>query len=345
VVGASAGGVEALVSLCRQLPSTFPVPVLVVLHIAARGSSALPAILSRAGQLPAAHPKDGEPLRAGRVYVAPPDQHLVVDDGHVHLDRGPRENGHRPAIDVLFRSAAAAFGDGTVAVVLSGLLDDGSAGAVAVRSTGGRVVVQDPDDALYGDMPRNAMKSGEPDTVAPVSQIGGILTRMVRPDAVGSEPVHNPGSRGTITDVDPALEDGDPDTVPGLRRSAYACPECSGVLWESDEAVLRFRCRVGHRFSLESLLTEHGTALEATLWAAVRMFSERAGLVRRLAESARLQARERATRRFEASAHEAEERAEVLRRLLERLDLSSPSAEETIDAVGGAGMEAAGGDG
>jgi two-component system chemotaxis response regulator CheB len=180
VVGTSAGGVEALTRLAAQLPADFPAPVLVVLHVPSFSASNLPAILDRAGPLEADHARDHEPLVAGRIYVAPPDFHLLVEREEIRVVRGAHENNHRPAIDPLFRSAALAFGPAAIALVLTGALADGAVGVVAVRSSGGTVVVQDPKDALYPDMPLHAIAADPAALVAPLADIPALVDRLVR---------------------------------------------------------------------------------------------------------------------------------------------------------------------
>ena len=169
-IGASAGGVEALTELVRGLPVDLPASVFVSLHVPPHGTSMLPQILSRRGPLPAHHARDGEPIEPGRIYVAPPDLHLLIHQGVVRLSRGPRENGFRPAIDPLFRTAARWHGPRVVGVILSGTLDDGTAGLLAIKERGGFAVVQDPDDALFPGMPRNAMDVVHVDHVLPASE-------------------------------------------------------------------------------------------------------------------------------------------------------------------------------
>jgi two-component system chemotaxis response regulator CheB len=178
VVGASAGGVESLQRLIRGLPADFAAPVLVVMHVLSHGTSVLPVILDRLGTLPATHAADGEEIERGKIYVAPPDHHLLVRDGRVSLTHEPREKGHRPAIDRLFRSAAEAYGEAVVGVVLSGALDDGTAGMRAIREHGGHGIAQDPEEALYGAMPASAIEHGGAEVVLPVDRIAERLVEL-----------------------------------------------------------------------------------------------------------------------------------------------------------------------
>src|SRR5262249_15434106 len=179
VIGGSAGGIHALKAIVSKLPRGFPAPVLAVIHTSPTGPSYLPHVLSHAGVLPASHPRDGEALRPGAIFVAPPDHHLMLRDGRVRVVRGPQENRNRPAIDPLFRSAAKSHGPGVVAIVVSGLLDDGTAGLVAVKVGGGTTIVQDPADALHYSMPANALKFVEVDYVLPAAEIGKRLSEIV----------------------------------------------------------------------------------------------------------------------------------------------------------------------
>jgi len=171
IAGASAGGVEALVQLVSSLPADFPHAMLVVLHVSPTGTSVLPAILARACRLPVSAPADGDALQPGHVYVAPPDSHLVVEDSRLRLSDAPRERGHRPAIDATMRTAAKAYDGATIGIVLSGARDDGTAGLVAIKASGGTAIVQDPDEALYPAMPLSAMAHVEPDAVLPVAMM------------------------------------------------------------------------------------------------------------------------------------------------------------------------------
>jgi two-component system, chemotaxis family, protein-glutamate methylesterase/glutaminase len=315
VVGASAGGVEALVSLAASLPADLQAAVFVVLHVPSTGTSALPDILGRHGRLPAGHVKDGEPIELGRIYVAPPDHHLLIRTGHVHLTRGPRENGHRPAVDPLFRSAAREYATRVIGVVLSGALDDGTAGLVAVKSRGGITVVQDPQDALYPGMPASALEHAEVDHVLPAASMGALLARLA------TEPAEEPsGPAPTDMKVEVEVEGFSLVAMEGEHPgepSGFSCPDCSGVLWAiQDGGMQRFRCRVGHAWSPESLLTRQSEALEAALWIALRSLEERAALARRLAEPARRRGHTITASRFEEQASEAQQAARVVRELL-----------------------------
>ena len=268
-VGASAGGVTALQALVGALPADLPATGLVVLHIPAAEADSLAAILARAGPLPVRRAEHGEPLNPGEVLVARPDHHLLVIGDRVALSHGPRENGHRPAVDVLFRSAARALGSRLIAVVLSGSLDDGAAGAAAVLARGGAVLVQDPAEALHTGMPLACMKATGAEAL-PVAGLAGRLVVRPEPWPRPRSPAAGPGCRGR-----PRRPAGHPVRVQlsGLH----------GVLYGIDEGPLhRFRCRVGHAWSAESLLAEHGQAVEGALWAALRSLEEKAALTAQL---------------------------------------------------------------
>lgn len=314
VVGASAGGVEALSRLVADLDPDLDAAVLVVLHVSP-GESLLPKILGRAGKLPAAHAEDGERLVAGRIYVAPPDRHLLVSDGRVRVVRGPQENGHRPAIDPLFRSAALAYGRRAIAVVLSGSLDDGAAGCQTVERHGGTVVVQDPEDASYPSMPLHAIAEDNPDCVVGLAKIGAAVNDGV--ERVSALPVEEPKDDQDAQEVEVA--EFAFDSAIGMRlgeESPYSCPTCNGVLREVADETLRFRCRVGHAFGADSLLHAQSETIDDALWVALRALQERAELATRLRKRMEERGRERLATRYERQREEAERAAARLRELL-----------------------------
>jgi len=314
VVGASAGGVEALTSLVADLDEGLGSPVLVVLHVSP-GESALPRILERSGPLPAAHARDREPLVADRIYVAPPDRHLLVENGHVRVVRGPRENGHRPAIDPLFRSAAVRYRNRTVAVVLTGSLDDGAAGAAAVSRHGGTVIVQDPSDASYPSMPLHAIAANHPEFVVELAKIGAAVKEGV--ERVRALPVEEPRDDQDAEEVE--LAGFEFATAVGTRlgdESPFSCPACGGVLREADDDVLRFRCRVGHAFGADSLIHAQSDTVENALWMALRALQERVELSTRLAERMRRRGNDRLAAKNEQRREEAEQAAGTIRELL-----------------------------
>ena len=315
VVGASAGGVEALVGLAASLPADLPAAVFVVLHLPATGTSALPDILSRHGPLTATHVKDGAPIENGHIYVAPPDHHLLVRSGHVHLTRGPRENGHRPAVDTLFRSAAREYATRVIGVVLSGALDDGTAGLLAIKSRGGLAVVQEAGDALYPAMPCHALEHVRVDHVVAVASMGKLLARLTAEPA-GGPPGPVPTDMTVEVDVEGFSLEAMEGEHPG-EPSGFSCPDCNGVLWEiQTERLRRYRCRVGHAWSPASLLIQQSEALEGALWIALRTLEERAALARRLAEPARRRGHSITATRFEEQATEAQQAARLVRNLL-----------------------------
>jgi two-component system chemotaxis response regulator CheB len=315
-VGASAGGVEALAELLSALPSDLGAPVLVVLHTAPGFDSRLPEVLARTTALPTAHARDGEELLPNRVYVAPPDHHLLAVDGHVQVVRGPHENRHRPAIDPLLRSCALSFREGVVAVVLTGALDDGAAGAVAVERMGGRVLVQDPAEAPFPSMPLNTIAADDPDAVLPLSELGpAILAAIRNPPARRRLPMDD--EIGRETDYAALDEAAISREEVFAQRAPFSCPSCGGTLWEAPEdEPLRFRCRIGHAFGADSLLVGQSEALDASLAAALRALEERADLARRV--GARLVAGghpERAER-YDRIRGDSERNAAVIRKVL-----------------------------
>jgi two-component system chemotaxis response regulator CheB len=308
VVGASAGGVDVLAEIVKALPPGLPASLFVVCHFPPGSRSILPEILSRAGPLLARHPADGEPFYPGHIYVAPPDRHMVLEPGgRIRLLRGPRENHHRPAVDPLFRSAARHYGPRVAGVVLTGSLYDGAAGLLAIRSSGGLAVVQDPNDAVVAAMPQNATDIAGADYLVPSAAIGPLLVNLVQ----GAEP-----AEGGSTVPDPIERM--PDVVAhdmarqahNQRRgqvSTYTCPECGGSLWQVNEKeLIRFRCHVGHVYNGEALIAEQTEALEAALWTAVRTFREKSVLARQLAAQERVRGAADAAARFEEQAEQAE---------------------------------------
>jgi two-component system chemotaxis response regulator CheB len=326
-IGASAGGVQALCEVIERLPPNLPAAVFVVLHLSPHGMSFLPAILQRTACMPVAHPEEGEAIRKGRIYVAPPDRHLAIRDGHIHLSRNASENGHRPAIDVLFRTAARSFGARVVGVVLTGNLDDGTAGLAAIKACGGLAVVQDPKDSDYPGMPESAIANVQVDYVLPLADIGPQLDRLAREplptgEADCGEAEEEPDAMGTSN------EEAGGAGAPGVP-SSLTCPECGGALFEKPgEGPLHFRCRTGHAYSPESLLAKQSDALEAALWAALRSLEENAALAYRMERRANEHGNLLAGQRYKRKAGDAEKHAEVLRSILAQggaeLDLGEP---------------------
>ena len=318
VIGASAGGVQALVDVIAALPAGLPASVFIVIHVAPFGASAMPSILSRSGRLVAVHPRDGERIEPGKVYVAPPDHHLLIEPGRVRISRGPTENGYRPAVDVLFRTAAQVYGPRVVGVVLTGNLDDGTAGLALVKKYRGTTVVQDPEEADYPGMPRSAIASVNVDHILPIAGIGPLLVELARQPL---DDLELTPEKGHAMEIKNELERGEDREGKG-DPSGFTCPECGGTLFEREKAeVVHFRCRTGHAYSPESLMAKQSESLEATLWAALRALEENAALARRMERWMLQRERERhrptgAEARYTHRAQEAERHAEVLRRVL-----------------------------
>lgn len=277
VIGASAGGVEGLRALVRDLPADLPAPIAVVLHVGTQ--SILPELLASVGPLPARHAQNGEALRPGTIYVAPPGRHLLVHDGHLMLRRGARENLARPAIDPLFRSAAASFGGGTVGVVLTGALNDGTAGLAAIKRCGGTAIVQDPREADFPEMPLSALRHVAVDACLPLA---GIAAELARRAAEPPGPTPEIPMDVRLEAAIAAQEHATMSTEDKLGTpSPFTCPECQGPLWEiADPVMLRFRCHVGHAFTADAMLEAQAGEAEAILWKLLRTRQQRAEFAR-----------------------------------------------------------------
>jgi two-component system chemotaxis response regulator CheB len=309
-IGASAGGIDALVRVMSSLPIDLPHAVCVTLHVSATSRSSLPEILDRRCPLPVQAAANGAPLRAGRVYVAPPDHHLIVRRDRLALSRGPKENGMRPAVDTMLRSIADCHGGAGVAVVLSGALGDGSDGARLVLQAGGEVIVQDPEDAVVSSMPER--------TIALVDGAARVLTAEEVGRALAS--LNGlPGGKEARVD-EPTIADESSPGRPDGPATGFTCPDCGGGLWEVGEGdVVRYLCRIGHGFSEDAMVSLQGSAVETALWAALETLEERAELLRRVAER-RGATHEGLRRRLRHAAEDADARAELIRRALARVD-------------------------
>lgn len=312
VVGASTGGLQALLELLAPVPAALPAAIFVVVHTAPEGSGLLPEILERNGAWNVAYAEDGTAIEHSRIYVAPPDHHLLVKRAAVRVARGPRENRFRPAVDPLFRTAARSFGPRVIGIVLSGGLDDGTHGLELIKRHGGIAIAQDPQQAVMPSMPLSAIQNVEVDHILSPGAIGAKLPFLVR-ETVADEAKLVPEG------VDVA--EGRPDNLktgnmPG-PPSPYTCPECGGALWElEDGRLLRFRCHVGHGYTADALASEQGDNLESTLWSALRALEEQAALWRRMGQHAYHVGRTTTGRELESQAKDAERRAGTLRRML-----------------------------
>lgn len=315
-IGASAGGVEVLIELVRQLPADLPAAVFVVVHVSANSPTVLPAVLNRVGKLPASHATDDEPIRRGRIYVARPDFHLLVKDGRLRLGRGPKENSTRPAVDPLFRSAARAYGRRVVGVILSGTLDDGTVGLSVVKLARGCAIVQDPETALFPGMPRSAIENVKVDYVVPPGEIVDLLTRLAHEPIAGDE-AEIPAEIKQEADMAELDESSLQATERPGRPSGFSCPECHGSLFElSDGEPIRFRCRTGHAYSAESLMAEQADNLEAAMYTAMTALKERSALSTRLAKRAEERGHGITAQTFHEQAANAERQAELIRQAL-----------------------------
>ncbi len=320
VIGASAGGVQALKTLVEGLPANLPAAVLIVLHIPAEPPSFLPAILARESALPVAHAVDNEQIVPGRIYVAPPNHHLLIEKKRIRLVHGPKENLHRPSIDALFRSAARWAGPRTIGVILTGARDDGASGMRTIQKRGGITVVQDPAEAPFPSMPMSVMQDIKVDYSLPLCEIAPLLARLARQTAEEQGRYSVPENieiEARITQQDMESDEMIASIEKLGKVSKLTCPDCHGALWEiNDDDMLRFRCHVGHGYSADALSDGQSQMLEVALWSAVRALEEQMLLARRIVDRARKANHTRAVRMFEKRAEDAEAHSSAIRKLL-----------------------------
>ncbi len=285
VVGTSAGGLQALIKLTSQLPVDFPAAILVVQHISADATgSVLLDELKKCSKMKCAHAKNGMLISHGHLYIAPSDHHLLITEGNkILITKGAHENRWRPGIDPLFRSAAAAFGNKVIGIILTGYLDDGTAGMLAIKRCGGVCIVQDPADAQYPAMPQNALNQVKIDYCIPIAEMGGILSKLVSKKLAKSKPV----PKDILIEVEIAKRV--LSNLPSVNalgdQVPFNCPGCGGVLWKVDSGInMRFRCHTGHSYTSKILLAEQTKLLNETMWTALRMFEERKNLLTTMAK-------------------------------------------------------------
>lgn len=316
VIGASAGGIETCERLLDRLPADLPAAIMIVQHLHPEHPSRLDHILGRFTTLPVQFATDGEAILPGHVYIAPPDNHVLVGPGHLRVVRGPRENLHRPAVDPLFRSAAWTYGPRVVGVVLSGTMDDGASGLWAIRSCGGVTVVQDPADAKHAEMPTSALMTLNVDHCLPVPEIAELLDRLAHAPVASTKKRSPPEDLGLEVAVATGEKDTNVDYMRKLGQPAgFSCPTCHGSLWELNEGELTtFRCHIGHAFGPDSLQAAQTEDVEVALESALRALEEQGGAARRLGK--RFEHIPALTTRYDTQADRLEEQAGTIRKLL-----------------------------
>jgi two-component system, chemotaxis family, protein-glutamate methylesterase/glutaminase len=316
VVGTSAGGVEALLNFVRSLPGELDASVFIVLHLSPFSSSNLPHILSRAGSLPAVQARDGEKIERSKIYIAPPDHHLILEKGgRMAVSKGPKENRFRPSVDALFRSAALVYGPRVIGIVLSGLLDDGTSGMWNIKRNGGIAIVQDPDEALFPSMIQNVMQYVEVDYTLPAAGIGGLMSKVVaekapkRPELT-QENMELLKMEVVIATHDNAFEMG---ILNMGELTTFSCPECKGALVSIGEGeMIRFRCHTGHAYTSSTLLAGVTIQIEEKLWEAMQALEATNMLLRQISEHYNKSGKKEAAKLFKQKADEIAKRARTI---------------------------------
>lgn len=339
VIGASAGGFEAIKRLVEGLPPELDAAIFIVWHMSPDITGILPQVLNRQKTVMAANAVDNEPIVFNRIYVAPPDRHLILEHNFVRVTRGPKENRFRPAVDPLFRSAAYIFGPRVIGIVLSGALDDGTAGLWTIKSRGGITIVQDPNDAEVPSMPENALQAVEVDYRVPVAEMSTLLTKLTAEMVNEVKEKNMEENKKTSLEVsiavqDKALEQG---ILHLGELTPYACPECHGVLSAiKDGDIIRYRCHTGHAYSADSLLASITEDIEDTLWSAIRGVEESIILLNNLGDHYAEKNQPKLAAMYFKKAGEAEGRAKLVRRaVLDHEQLTLDSISEQVAETNG----------
>jgi two-component system chemotaxis response regulator CheB len=315
VIGGSAGSIGPIVSFVKALPPDFAASLFITVHLNPQSTSRLPQMLSHRAGLQASYAVDGEAIQPGKIYIAPPNRHLLVEPGTVRLSTGPLENGFRPAVDALFRSAARTYGARVIGIIFSGMLDDGTLGLAIVKRQGGIAVVQDPDDTEFPDMPRSALEHVAVDYVLRAEDLADLIVKLTQ----ATDPITAPAEETQSTmrnDTDTALN----EEIQHYSPLFFSCPACGGVLsprW--DGTLIHYECEVKHTYSLQALANQQSEALERALWAGMRGLEEKARLATQIAENAQTQRNSETSELFSERAQVAREQANLLRQLIGRL--------------------------
>jgi two-component system chemotaxis response regulator CheB len=328
VIGASAGGLQALQVLLRNLPQSFPASVFIVVHTSPGGTGMLSAILSKCSGLTVVQARNGQVISHGKVYVARPDHHLLINANCVQVTRGPKENGFRPAVDPLFRTAANMYGKRVVGVVLSGNLDDGTQGLFQIKRAGGMAIAQDPLEATFPSMPASAAENVQVDYVLRVVDIAARLIELAEgPRHNGTRSMaRTHGNKSDIAEVGTSALKDHPRPGPPSR---FTCPECGGALWELKAGNLfQYRCHVGHGYTADALMDAQDESVEAALWTALRALEENAEMRRRMADHAQKRQLDALTALYRSMAEETESRATVIRSVLVNDDKSAANGKD-----------------
>jgi two-component system chemotaxis response regulator CheB len=339
VIGASAGGFEAIKQLVATLPATLDATIFIVWHMSPDVTGILPQVLNRQKTIPATNAVDKEPIATNHIYVAPPDKHLLVEDGIVRVTRGPKENRFRPAVDPLFRSAAYTYGARVIGIILSGALDDGTAGLWTVKSWGGIAIVQEPAEAEVPSMPESALAAVEIDYRVSMAEMASLLVKLTAETVTEASEIEMEEQKKTAIETriaaqNRALEQG----ILALGKlTPYACPDCHGVLSAiMDGHIIRYRCHTGHAHSADSLLTTITEKIEETLWSAIRSVEESIMLLNNLGDHYAEKNQPKLAAMYFKKAQEAESRAEIVRQTVfthEQLTTASISQQAEEEAT------------